>query len=1310
LVFGHSHINYLYNNFSLNNQNKEIEKYKKQLANDKTKKTMEEGIKSMQERVQADDVQDQRYVKTMKKVVEKTELKRLENLLHEQKKKHAAAERLAKQSKQKMRQLQQEITEVRQREVREYKGEPEGELEAVLSMMAFLGALRTYTIKPVDSNLFSFIRFFKDAKKEIRRVLTERLSSMKSLKVKLSYIGLFVKPKFEESVEDKVREIFAGEDEDEMNEKNFRSKMYEVVSEDEIDDAMNHALTDLIKEIEEFSAHGSAWLFRRNKKLDINLYSFKPIRGSSFIELPPIIANKQACINIKNKDLKCFLYCVIAHDHPQKRNPNRVSPYLQYIDEYKDWNKEFPMKLNDVGKFEKQFKKSINVYGYEIKGHKVSYYPLYITANVVTNANDMINLLLVKDKEKHHYVLIKSMSALLYQNYNGKGHGAVHLCPCCFKTYRTKTELNDHLKNGCAKFGEHTEHPKKDKAVEYVKFNSLHKMLKKPFVIYADFESILQAHEEKTNQTTKYQKHVPCSFAYKRVSTLEKYDKDIVLFRSDDEDVSVAEKFLNSLLKEADEISRIMENIVPMNLTEEEENEFQAAEKCSLCGQQFDEDDKRVRDHDHLTGKYRGAAHNKCNLQYSWRHYKIPVIFHNLRGYDSHFIIKALDEKFKKIKCIPSSTEKFITFSVNNLEFIDSLSFIQASLERLVDSLSQNKIKNINTKFTHFMSHFKNLTDEQKLLLTQKGVYPYDFMDSLDKFNETSFPTIKQCYSKLNKEDLSPEDYARALKVWDEFTIKNMGEYHDLYLKTDVLLLADVFENFRTNCIASYKLDPVHYYTLPGFAWDACLQMTGVKLDVFSEEQNDMYLMVERGIRGGISVISHRHSKANNKYMSDYDESQPSKFIVYLDANNLYGWAMIQALPTGNFKWEKPEDFNTERILNLTDDSETGYILDVDLEYPQDLHDKHNDYPLAADKIAVQLDQLSEHSKNILKILDSKHTPTEKLVPNLMDKENYVIHYRNLKLYLQLGLKLKKVNKVISFSQSAWLKKYIDFNTKQRKDSKEDFEKDLFKLMNNAVFGKTMENVRKRIRYELVNNEKRYQKLVNDVTFKDCDVIGENLVGISRSKTTVVLDKPIIVGFSILELSKVLMYDFHYNTMKKKYGDKLELLFTDTDSLCYEIETDDLYGEMKEQSHLYDFSQYPKTHPLYSDTNEKAIGKFKDETNSVPIREFVGLRAKMYSFRLFDEEKQKMIESKKLKGIKKTVVKKEITFNDYHRCLMGETKENIQQMATFNCIRSINHDVYSITVSKIGLCAHDDKRHLLDNVNTLAHGHYKIKN
>ena len=464
----------------------------------------------------------------------------------------------------------------------------------------------------------------------------------------------------------------------------------------------------------------------------------------------------------------------------------------------------------------------------------------------------------------------------------------------------------------------------------------------------------------------------------------------------------------------------------------------------------------------------------------------------------------------------------------------------------------------------------------------------------------------------------------------------------------------------------------------------------------------DMYLTVERGIRGGICVISHRHAIANNKYMPNYDSKKESSYITYLDANNLYGWAMSQYLPTNNYKWENSEEFNVDKIMSMTDEQATGYIFDCDLEYPIDVHDDHSDYPLAPEPMSVKGNMISEHSNKILNLINAKQQETEKLIPNLYNKTNYVVHYRNLKFYLSNGMKLTKINKVISFNQGPWMKDYIDFNTKKRAECKFDYQKDFFKLMNNAVFGKTMENVRKRVRFELVNNPKRHQKVLNDPTFTNSVIINENLIGMSRKHATVKLDKAIMTGFSVLDLSKVLMYDFHYNTIKKKYGNDSKLLFTDTDSLCYQIKTNDIFEDMKQDMKQYDTSDYPKEHMLYDTSNKKVIGKFKDEANSKIITEFIGLRAKMYAF------KEGAKETKKGKGIKKNVVKNELKFADYHKSLYGSTKEEIQQKVTFNSLRSYKQTIYSVKNNKIGLCSYDDKRFLVDNVNTLPHGHYKI--
>ena len=254
--------------------------------------------------------------------------------------------------------------------------------------------------------------------------------------------------------------------------------------------------------------------------------------------------------------------------------------------------------------------------------------------------------------------------------------------------------------------------------------------------------------------------------------------------------------------------------------------------------------------------------------------------------------------------------------------------------------------------------------------------------------------------------------------------------------------------------------------------WDAMLKVTGVKLEKISDI--DKYLIIEKGLRGGISYIAKRYAKANNKYISDYDSKKPSTFITYLDMNNLYGWAMSEYLPFGGFKWLKNVD--EFGVISISEKSLTEYFLKVDLKYLDELHELYNDYPLAPKKRAVCSDMLPNYCKKIADKYEIKVGNVKKLIPNLGNKTKYVLHYKNLQLYLSLGMKLTKIHRVLKFKQSDWMKKYIDFNTEKRMNAANDFEKYFFKLMINSIYGKTMEKLRKRINVRLVNNAKDFLK------------------------------------------------------------------------------------------------------------------------------------------------------------------------------------------------------------------------------------------
>ena len=562
-------------------------------------------------------------------------------------------------------------------------------------------------------------------------------------------------------------------------------------------------------------------------------------------------------------------------------------------------------------------------------------------------------------------------------------------------------------------------------------------------------------------------------------------------------------------------------------------------------------------------------------------------------------------------------------------------------------------------------------------------------MDSFEKFDETELPSKDKFFSSLKGENINEGDYERAKNVWNTFCIRDLGEYYDRYLKIGVLLSCDVFEKFISTCLNYYGLDPCHYFSSPGLAWDAMLKMTGVELELIDDI--DMYLFIEKGMRVGISYITKRYSKANNNYMKNFDRDKETVYNMYFDTSNLYGWAMTQCLPYGGFSWMTEEEIDYFDISSVEENCEDGYILEVDIEYPCELHGLHNDYPLAPEKVMVDSDMLSKYCSDIASRYDIKVGQVNRLIPNLADKEGYVIHYRNLQLYLSLGMKLINVHRILKFKQSDWLKKFVDFNTEKRKNAGNRFEESFFKLMVNSVFGKTMENLRNRIDAKLVNNVRDYVKSVSRSTFVSQKLFSKNFVAIHKIKPVLLLNKPIYVGFSILELSKLLIYDFHYNYFKKKYD--ATLLFTDTDSLTYEINgVDDIYEKIYKDK---DFSNYLGESRFYDSSNKRVIGKMKYELGGKIVSEFIGLKSKMYSLVTVDDE-----EKIGAKGVNAGLRHSEFFDILFDKKIIRHNMKRIQSKL---------HRLGAYDVRKVSLSCFDDKRYILDDgINTLAYFHKDI--
>ena len=550
--------------------------------------------------------------------------------------------------------------------------------------------------------------------------------------------------------------------------------------------------------------------------------------------------------------------------------------------------------------------------------------------------------------------------------------------------------------------------PTKDNNI--IKYNHGEKSMKLPFLIYADLECLLEKmstcqNNPNKSSTTKINKHTPSGYSIFTSCSFDESKNKIHYYRGDD----CMKIFCKDLREHAMKIINYEKKMM-VSLTTEEKIHYNKQKICYICKKEFNNNDKKqqkVKDHCHYTCKYRGAAHNICNLRYKVPK-EIPVVFHNSSTYDYHFIIKELVKEFDgNFDCLGENTEKYITFSVPlkkkienkasieinyKIKFIDSCRFMSSSLSKLVDHLSEgihnNKcsdcesnldfIKMKNEKLllkcfncnSYYKKKFnKDLIKKSKntysfcnndlnkfVLLLRKGVYPYEYMDSWEKFNETSLPSKEDFYSNLNMEDIDDIDYRHGNNVFKGFKLENLGDYNDLYVQSDTLLLADVFNNFRDMCIKKYELEPAHFLSLPGLAWQACLKKTNIELELLADY--DMLLMVEEGIRGRICHSIHQYAKANNEYMKNYNNNEESSYIQYLDANNLYGWVMSKKLPVNGFKWidnsETAEHvINEEFIKNYNENDNKGYILEVDVKYPKRLHELHSDLPFLSERMKI---------------------------------------------------------------------------------------------------------------------------------------------------------------------------------------------------------------------------------------------------------------------------------------------------------------------------------------------------------------------
>ena len=1030
--------------------------------------------------------------------------------------------------------------------------------------------------------------------------------------------------------------------------------------------------------IERMSQLGSEW--RLTHILEISFVCVKfnnmcRLSGSQYIESPKYLQNQnKGVVNIKNDDNLCFLYSILATTKADviTRNRQRVNNYIPYLDTLKYNLEDMPMKFKDIPKFEKENGLAINVLSYkenvkDLESHDVDVTLKHPNIDIIHRTKvegiEPIYLILLEKEERSHYLAVLNLNKLL--NVRVKTISKVRMqciwCKHCLNGFRKKPAYEKHVAI-CRLNMDGTTLYSVPKNLR-LEFTDWSRTVTPPFVIYADFEAVLP------NGGTHAQKHIPISAGALLINnfTGEYSYRNFVGY-------NCVVEFLQYL---DDEVSRVltyyekegkkpMKKLSPIDITLHGYNT-----KCYLCKKKSAH---LVMDHNHWTGEYIGAACSKCNLSRKIRK-TLPVLFHNLRGYDMHHILKYGLSHFKKWKlsCIPTSTEKFISLIVNTkglqLKFIDSYQFLSDSLSNAIKTLSDTPITKMEM--------------QNDKICKSKGIFPYDFATSLDVLQKTlELPPIW--------DGVSEKEYELAKDIWKEMGCKSLLDYMLVYMKLDVFLLADVFQQFRRKSILHNRLEPLNFFGIPGMSWASALMTLEKPIQLLNDMV--MYNFFESGIRGGMTFVNKHHVVASSTTQ-----------LLYIDINNLYGWALSEKLPWNNCHWVREEDFDglleqckNEDISKL----DYGCTFEVDLTIPEEFHDYLNDLPPAPEKMCPP------------------NSKVEKLILSFKDKFNYVIHWRLLKEYMELGVVVTKVHRIVRFDQKEIFQKYVSTNTDLRSESTNDFDKNYYKLLNNSLYGKCVENLKKRINLRLCNTADRLVTYTSKPTFKRTVRIDKDLIAVQLNKENIVLDRPSYIGQTVLDLSKLRMYQLQYKDLakyRKQFNCEINIVAGDTDSFFLECKNVDLKTQLLPammKDYLLDTSNYPKGHTLHSTRLDSVVGKFKDESKGEKTwKEWIFLRPKCY--KLLSEEEHEAYQSAiphlatkadlktmKAKGI--SLLGSAINFQSYMDAYLNESEISIPQKR----FESNNHQIFTKLSTKVALSANDDKRKWIEKNKSVAYGHY----
>lgn len=868
--------------------------------------------------------------------------------------------------------------------------------------------------------------------------------------------------------------------------------------------------------------------------------------------------NKNHLYNPPSVGCKSFLYCLayaLYQENFKNEKPAKVKLLLKKYVECFHLNKSvIPTCIESIKKFitkNETLNVKVNIL---YRTTKDEVFPIEFGLG---NGSNIINILMVRrtteEGSENHFLYIKDVNKYLRSIYSSKTSGSTsksyqkrYYCLNCLNGFGSTKILHDHERlcgMNSPKIEELPENNGKDNILKFRKVENSHFG---EYIGFLDFESVLPKTERKCEECTSLK--CKCDKSYTSVVSNQKpigysfivLKKNVVKHQKTYIGENAGEHLVEHLLSIEDSVRENLSEKRKMIFTKEDRKNFENSTSCYLCNKSFDSLLKN-RDHSHMSGMYLGAACTQCNLRRR-RPAKLKIFIHNGSRYDFHFIIRALSkyDEIEKISVLPYNGENFRTLCFNCFEFNDSLAFLQNSLAQLCEDLYNSNHSYPILKQSSLVKTNGKFDAEKYDMLLKKSFFPYEYCTSLKKMIETrNFPDIESFYSSLSEETISKENYEFAKKVWKKFNCKNLSEYAELYCKIDTLLLAEVFQQFRKDMFNFSGLDPAHYISLPSYSFDSMLKVTGCEIELISGNNINMIHFIENGIRGGVSFIGTRK-------LEHCETPGLEKEIVYVDANvslifnfifykyrmfqiflknalfpfqNLYGHAQTMKLPVGGATWLEKEEISSFKIEDIDLEGDYCYIIECDILYPEKLHIKHNNLPLAPEVIQVNETNLSPYSLEALLLTENKVKYKDtKLVSHFHPRRNYVLHAKNLKLYVDLGMKIVKIHRILRMNQVNFIAPFIDICTKARQSSKTKFEGDQFKKLANSCYGKCLENVRDYSMVKLHITKSSLLKAVNSINFKNYVILEENLVQTSHVPLKIYHNKPIFVGFAILEL------------------------------------------------------------------------------------------------------------------------------------------------------------------------------------------------